>query len=210
MPDSIMTFLSSLGPLGMFIHAFIDAIIFPIPAFFLQVSLSLLNPSTALMLATVGFIGCLAGTPIGYWIGRRLGPPVLNRFAKPDLVDKATRMFRKNGEAAIMIGAFTPIPFKVFTILSGCLQFPLWRLIVFAAIGRAAKFYAVGGLFYAYGQAAENMIHGWLTYALLGAAVLIGGGWYLAKRLRGRKKYRSADRQTVMQPQLQQREHADG
>jgi len=154
----IIEFLQNHGAWGLFIHSFADAVIFPIPAFFLQVSLSLLDPSNALWLATVGYIACLLGTPVGYLLGKLLGQSVLTKFLKQTWIDSAKRMFQKNGEAAILIGSFTPIPFKVFTILSGCLNFPLWRLLAYAAIGRAAKFYLIGLLFYWYGQSAKGMV----------------------------------------------------
>jgi membrane protein YqaA with SNARE-associated domain len=150
--------LEKFGALGLFIHGMIDAIIFPIPALFLQIPLSAVHPSDALWLATVGFIGCLIGTPIGYWIGRSIGTPVLYRIVKRSWVDSAEKLFSKNGEAAILLGSFTPIPFKVFTILSGALKFPLWKLLAYAAVGRAVKFYAVGTLFYMYGRSAEGMV----------------------------------------------------
>lgn len=165
---AIIDFLMDFGARGLFVHAFADAVIFPIPAFFLQVPLSMINPSQALWLATVGFIGCLLGTPLGYGIGKLLGHSLLDKLLKKRWVDAANRMFHNNGEAAIMIGSFTPIPFKVFTILSGCLNYPLWRLIVYAAVGRAVKFYAVGVLFYMYGRRAESMVANitWYIFAI--------------------------------------------
>lgn len=180
------------GPLGLFIHSFIDAIIFPIPAFFLQVSLSLLNPSSALWLATVGYIACLLGTPFGYLIGKLLGSSFLYKILKKEWIDSAQELFKRNGEAAILIGSFTPVPFKVFTILSGCLNFSLWRLLGYAAIGRAAKFYVVGVLFYFYGRAAESMINSYLTYIFLGVAVLLTTVLIVKRKIQ--KKKQAAER----------------
>lgn len=173
MIQGIVDFLIEFGIWGLFIHAFIDAIFFPIPAFFTQVSLSLVSPSAALWLATAGFIACLLGTPFGYLIGKLLGNSVLEKLLKKEWVESATHMFQKNGETAILIGAFTPIPFKVFTILSGCLKFPLWRLLAYAAIGRAAKFYVVGTLFYVYGRMAESMVKDVSLYMFLIAVPII-------------------------------------
>jgi membrane protein YqaA with SNARE-associated domain len=170
--EELVSFLEKFGAWGLFIHSFIDAIIFPIPAFFTQVSLSMVNPQSALWLATVGFIACLLGTPFGYWIGKSLGHALLYKLLKKEWIDSATALFQKNGETAILFGAFTPIPFKVFTILSGCLDFPLWRLIVYAALGRSVKFYVVGLLFYVYGRAAENMVHNVSMYVFAGAVPL--------------------------------------
>lgn len=185
--DSFVAFLEQHGSLGLFIHSFIDAIFFPVPAFFTQVSLSLINPSSALMLATVGYIACILGTPVGYVIGRGAGTLVMNKLLKKEWVDKASSMFERNGEAAILIGAFTPIPFKVFTILSGALAFPLWKLIVYAAIGRAAKFYVVGFLFYWFGRAAEGMVHQVSFYMFVIVVPILVVG-LLIKRRRDNKR----------------------
>ncbi|XID90152.1 YqaA family protein [Paenibacillaceae bacterium WGS1546] len=181
--DTIMDF----GIWGLFIHSFVDAVIFPIPAFFTQVPLSLMQPSNALWLATAGFVACILGTPFGYLIGKLLGDSVLTKILKKEWVDAATRLFEKNGEAAILIGSFTPIPFKVFTILSGCLKFPLWRLIAYAFVGRAVKFYAVGFLFYFYGRAAESMV-GDISLFTAAIAIPLVVVFLIVKRKRDKKK----------------------
>lgn len=171
--QSFVDFLEDHGPLGLMIHSFLDAVIFPIPAFFTQVSLSMVNPQSALLLATLGYIACLLGTPVGYLIGKVFGISILDRIVKKEWTEKATHTFKTKGSVAILFGAFTPIPFKVFTILSGALKFPLWQLMGYAAIGRAAKFYVVGTLFYIYGKNAENMMSNVSLYILLGAIPLL-------------------------------------
>ncbi len=192
MLQSIAEFLKEYGAWGLIIHSFIDAIIFPIPAFFTQVSLSLVNPEDALWLATVGYIACLLGTPFGYLIGRILGKAILYRILKQQWIDAATKLFQKNGEAAILIGAFTPIPFKVFTILSGFLNFPLWKLLAYAALGRAVKFYVVGVLFHLFGQAAEGMVQEVSLYLSVIAVPLLVLGVFLKRRYDKKKKPRQA------------------
>ncbi|ASJ55237.1 YqaA family protein [Brevibacillus formosus] len=186
--QNILDFLMEYGYLGMFIHSFADAVIFPVPAFFLQVPLSLVDPSQALWIATVGYIACLIGTPVGYFIGKVLGKSVLYKILKKEWIDSATEMFQKKGEVAIFIGSFTPIPFKVFTIMSGCLKFPLWKLIGYAAIGRAVKFYAVGFLFYFYGKMAENMVHNVSMYIFLTVVPLILVGLWVKKIVTKRRQ----------------------
>lgn len=190
--QAVIDFLKDYGPWGLFVHSFLDAVIFPIPAFFLQVSLSLMNPTTALWLATVGYIACLLGTPVGYFLGKIMGKSVLYRFIKTEWIDAATTRFQKNGEAAILIGSFTPIPFKVFTILSGALNFPLWRLIGYAAVGRAVKFYAVGALFYFYGRAAESMVKDVSLYTFIICVPLIAIFLFVRSRIRKKKQQQEA------------------
>lgn len=186
MLQNIIDFLMNYGVWGLVIHSFADAVIFPIPAFFLQVPLSLLDPSNALWLATAGYIACLLGTPVGYLIGKVLGHSVLEKILKKSWIDGANQMFKKNGETAILIGSFTPIPFKVFTILSGCMNFPLWRLIGYAAIGRAVKFYAVGLLFYLYGSSAEGMVQHVSLYIFLIAVPILAIFLIIRKRRRNK------------------------
>lgn len=186
--DVVLEWLRTFGATGLFIHAMIDAIIFPIPAFFLQVSLSVIHPSNALWLATVGYIGCLIGTPIGYGIGKISGKHILSRILKQQRLDSAEALFNKHGEAAIMIGSFTPIPFKIFTLLSGCMNYPLWKLIAYAALGRGVKFYIVGVMFYIYGRSAESMVGRVTTYGMLGVAVVIAAVWLTIRAVRKRKQ----------------------
>lgn len=188
MVQAVIEFFENFGYIGMFIHSFIDSIFFPVPAFFLQVSLSMLNPSTALWLATIGYIACLLGTPIGYFMGKGLGDAVLKKFVKPKWIDSATKLFKRNGEAAILIGAFTPIPFKVFTILAGCFKFSLWKLIGYAALGRAVKFYAVGFIFYYYGRSSEQFVTSYLTLIMGGIALMMFIIFYFTRKVRHKKR----------------------
>lgn len=192
MLQDLLDFLMDFGVWGLFAHSFVDAIFFPIPAFFLQVPLSMMNPSSALGLATAGYVACLLGTPIGYLLGKLLGHSLLEKIMKKKWVDSATELFRKNGEMAILVGSFTPIPFKVFTILSGALKYPLWRLIVYAAIGRAVKFYVVGLLFYLYGRSAEGMAKEASMYIFLIGVPLAVVILWLRKRYKRNKAARLA------------------
>ncbi|GFN33101.1 DedA family protein [Paenibacillus xylaniclasticus] len=202
--------LEKFGALGLFIHGMIDAIIFPIPALFSQIPLSVVHPSNALWLATVGFIGCLIGTPVGYWIGRSIGTPILYRLVKRSWVESAEKLFSKNGEAAIMLGSFTPIPFKVFTILSGALRFPLWKLLAYAAVGRAVKYYAVGLLFYIYGRSAEGMVKDVSMYIFAIGFPLIVLFLFLRRQWRNKRKRRNELKQAQKLGLIQEQEQTQG
>jgi len=196
MMGQFVEFMGEFGPLGLAIHSFLDAVIFPIPAFFTQVSLSMLNPNNALLLATLGFIASLLGTPVGYLIGKLFGTGILKRFVKPELTEKATNYFKEKGSIAILIGAFTPIPFKVFTILSGVLKYPLWQLMTYAAVGRATKFYVVGVLFYLFDRAAANMVENVSLYIFITVVPIIIIFLVVRKWLRKRKERKALALQT--------------
>ncbi len=182
--SSTLEFFERFGEWGLFIHSFLDAVIFPIPAFFLQVSISLIAPEKALVYATYGFIGCLIGTPVGYFIGKWVGKPLLRKLLKDEWSDKVTKAFEKNGNHAVLVGAFTPLPFKVFTLMSGSLGFPLWKLIGYAFIGRAFKFYFVGTMFYIFGVSAEALLDRYMYTVFIAIAVVIALVIYLRKKFK--------------------------
>lgn len=189
--QEIIQFFEDFGQIGMFIHSFIDAIFFPIPAFFLQVSLSVLNPKNALMLATIGYLASLLGTPVGYYIGKLVGNNFLQKIVKEKWITQASGLFKKNGEIAIFIGAFTPIPFKVFTILAGMFHFSLWKLLGYAALGRGVKFYIVGVIFHYFGRSSEDFVMSYLSLIMSGLAVLILIVYFFYRRNKRKKEKES-------------------
>jgi undecaprenyl-diphosphatase len=55
--------------------------------------------------------GALIGDGIAYWIGRRYGPHLRERWPfrlKPDLFDRGARFFQKHGAKSLVIGRFVP------------------------------------------------------------------------------------------------------
>ena len=77
---------------------------------------------------------------------------------------------------AIFGAAFTPIPFKVFTIASGVFEIALGTLLAAATLGRGARFFMVGTSIFFFGPKVKELIEkyfGLITFALL--VLLIGG-----------------------------------
>ena len=54
--------------------------------------------------------------------------------------------FQKLGLPLVLIGAFTPLPFKVIAISAGLFGYPLLSFLVIATIGRIARFLLVGAM----------------------------------------------------------------
>jgi membrane protein YqaA with SNARE-associated domain len=177
--DQITEIFKQYGIWGLFGLAFLDSFILPVPPFFLQIGMSLVQPSSALSYATVAFTGSILGAPIGFLLGKWLGKPLMHKVLPAKWTDAATDLFVKKGDVAVLIGSFTPIPFKFFTILSGVFGYSLTKLMLFAILGRGLKFYLIGILFYLYGKHAKVLLDEYLEITLLGVAVLVAAGWYL-------------------------------
>ena len=54
--------------------------------------------------------------------------------------------FQKLGLPLVLIGAFTPLPFKVIAISSGLFGYPLIPFLAVATIGRIARFLLVAAM----------------------------------------------------------------
>ena len=113
----------------------------------------------------------MAGGVIGRWLGIRYGRPLLLRVAPADKVDAAERMYRRYGAWAVIASAITPIPFKVFTVLSGVMDMELRGFLVAALIGRGIRFMTVGVLIALYGDSVEELIREQFEYVTIGAVV---------------------------------------
>lgn len=177
--DQIVQSSMHYGQWGLFFIAFLDSFILPVPPFFLQIALSVVAPANALYYATIAFLGSVLGAPIGYVLGKTLGKPILHKILPPRWLDAATLQFEKNGDAAVLIGAFTPIPFKVFTIFTGVFGYPLYKLMIWTVIGRGLKFFLIGVAFHYFGKRAKVMLEEYMDTTMLGMAIAVALGWFL-------------------------------
>lgn len=185
--DQITQIFMQYGIWGLFALAFLDSFILPVPPFFLQIAMSILDPSSALRFATAAFTGSVLGAPIGYILGKLLGKPLLHKILPAKWTDKASDIFAKNGDAAVIIGSFTPIPFKVFTVLSGVFGYSITRLMLFAILGRGIKFFLIGYLFHLYGKQAKALLDQYLDTSLLAVAGILAVGWFIWHKWRTKK-----------------------
>ena len=140
------------------VDSFTEAIFNPIPPDPLLIGISLINPGWALWLAAVVTITSVLGAVVGYWLGGRFGRPLLNRFVKKDKVDRVEKMFKTYGAWAVLLAAFTPIPFKIFTITAGMLNLNRRSFVLAAIAGRGARFFLIGGLVFFYGESIQGFI----------------------------------------------------
>ncbi|MBI2564701.1 DedA family protein [Candidatus Woesearchaeota archaeon] len=144
--DETLRTFSYLGATGLFILAFIESSFFPIPPDLLLISLVLSEPHSWIWYALVCTIGSTLGGLFGYLIGYVGKIKVLQRFVKQEKIDQVHNYFHKYDAWAIFISAFTPIPYKVFTISAGVFNIELKRFTIASLIGRGLRFFLIAGL----------------------------------------------------------------
>lgn len=94
-------------------------------------------------LLTIWFVATGAsviGAAFGYWIGLKGGRPLVYKLFDKKKVQGAEDMYNKYDALAVFIAAFTPIPYKVFTILGGVCRIKFWKFIVVSIFGRGIRY----------------------------------------------------------------------
>ena len=91
------------------------------------------------VLALAGTLGYLAGSLVGWEIGRRGGRPLLERHGRRLHLDasnlaRAEAWFERWGDWAVFVGRVTPIVRSFVSIPAGVLEYPLGRYTVLTAI----------------------------------------------------------------------------
>ncbi len=94
------------------------------------------------------------------------------------------RFYEENAFWAILTAAFTPIPYKVFTVAAGVCEVSFWTLVVASAVGRSTRFFLVGGAVYLLGPHVKVWIEKYFDWLAWGLLVLGVGGFVALKYLR--------------------------
>jgi membrane protein YqaA with SNARE-associated domain len=171
---------------ALFGIAVIESSVFPIPPDVLLLALAVGSPQRALWFATVTSVGSVIGGMIGYWIGYSAWHAVKGFFIpyifSQGTFDRVQDLYQGNAFVAILTAAFTPIPYKVFTIAAGVFEVGFLTLVMASILGRSARFFMVGGAIYLFGAQVRVLIEkyfDWLAWALL----ILGVGGFLALKL---------------------------
>lgn len=172
MSEWIHTFedwLLDFGSVGLFIVSFMESSFFPIPPDVLMIPMGIANPDRAFWYAFLTTAGSVLGALLGWYIGKKVGRPILRYFIKEEKIIKVETYFEKYGAMAILIAGFTPIPYKVFTIFSGISRVKIPTLIIWSIIGRGARFFLEAAIIVALGDKAMPFIEE--NFAILTAGV---------------------------------------
>lgn len=129
--------------------SFTESSFFPIPPDVMLAPMALARPERAWRLAALTTVASVLGGLFGYLIGYyafAFVEPWIQRVGYVDTYQHAQEWFREWGFWAIFIAAFTPIPYKMFTIAAGVIAMPLAPFVIASCIGRGARFFLVAGV----------------------------------------------------------------
>jgi membrane protein YqaA with SNARE-associated domain len=183
---------------ALFLLAFVEASFFPIPPDVLLLAMALGRPKRSLLYAGVCAAGSVSGAVLGWTIGVSLWASLGVHAECPEFAGGAylfdyvpgfschkfevvQGLYQGSAWWALFTAAFTPIPFKIFTIAAGVFRIDLVTLLAASAVGRSARFFLVAGLVYAFGPQVRGFIEKRFELLTLAFAVLLIGGFLVVR-----------------------------
>jgi len=178
---------------ALFLIALAEASFFPIPPDVLLIAVCLAQPQRSLWYALVATAGSVTGGLIGYLIGWSIWQGLETWvFANLSFLgfteanfQKVQELYRNNAFFALFGAAFSPIPYKVFTIAAGVFGVALPVFVLASAVGRAGRFGLVALLIWWFGPPIKRFIDRYLGWLTLAFVVLLIGGFVLISKLGG-------------------------
>ena len=160
------------------IISFFESIIFPIPTDLFLIPMIIADKSKALFLILVAVIFSVAGGVLGYIIGFFFWETVSQYFyiLYPSFeinFNNFKNIFNSYGWLFVLIGGFTPFPYKIITISSGILELNIFLFIIFSLISRFMRFFLVGFIIFKYGESTKKVIDKYFNAITLITIILI-------------------------------------
>jgi undecaprenyl-diphosphatase len=133
----------------------------------LLIPMCILNADLSLFYAFVCTIGSVSGAIFGYYLGKKGGRPILLRFASQQKIEKVEDLFNEHGALAVALAAFTPIPYKVFTISSGVLNYKIHLFVLASIVGRGGRFFIEAAIMMHFGERMLAFVSSYFEVATL-------------------------------------------
>ena len=177
------------GTWALFALSFAESSFFPIPPDPLLIALALGKRRRshwfALVCSAASVLGGILGYALGHWMWDSLSGFFFDHV--PGFTPEKEQWFRSayddKGAVLVLLAAFTPIPYKVFTLLSGAvgMNFPLFVLM--SVLGRSARFFFFAELIRRFGEPIRGFIDRYFDRLCLAFLLLLGLGFVAVKYL---------------------------
>jgi membrane protein YqaA with SNARE-associated domain len=178
---------SRYGLPALMVLSFLESSFFPIPPDVLLIALCMGSPKRSLTFAFWCSLASVAGGAFGYYIGfalyEEVGRRIIETLHYQEAFAKVGELYGDNAFLAIVTAAFTPIPYKVFTIAAGVFheQVSITTLLGASAIGRSGRFFLVAGAIYFFGPSVKRLLDKYLELFTVLFMVLLVGSFVLIK-----------------------------
>jgi membrane protein YqaA with SNARE-associated domain len=169
------------------ILAFTESVFFPVPPDVLLMVMGAAKPRRSLYYALLCSVFSILGGVAGYALGHLAWMAVDQIFFQyvfsQELFHKVGELFQQNAFWAIFTAAFTPIPFKVFTVAAGAFEISFGTFLAACLVGRPLRFFMVGGLLYVFGAPVKAWVEKYFNLLTVLFTLLLIAGFLAIKWL---------------------------
>jgi len=152
-----------LATVWLAIVSFAEASFFPLPPDMFLMPMVAAKREKWFVYSLITAIYSLAGGALGYVIGMLLfdtvALPIINFYDLYDHLYAVRELFQQHVFGTVFVSAFTPIPYKVFTISSGMFDVNLGIFLIAAFLGRWLRFLFEGWLMYRFGERIAKLVY---------------------------------------------------
>lgn len=155
----------------LFLVSFSESSFFLIPPDVVLLAILVTAPQRYLYYASLTTIASVLGGIFGYFIGffffETIGQWLIDLYYLEEQMVYVGELYSNNAFWAIFISAFTPIPYKVFTISAGFFRLDLIIFIIASILGRGLRFFMVGIFMNYFGPGVGRMLYRYFNYFAL-------------------------------------------
>lgn len=156
----------TLATLSFFESTFLPIIIDPF-----IVMMTLANPRRwkrySIIAAASSVFGGVAGYVLGAFFFALVGERIVAFYALEDEFARTAELFDGSIFWITLIGAVTPIPYKIFALVGGFMHVSILPFVLASIIGRFGRFLLVGYVTYRFGDHALRMFSRRFNYVAL-------------------------------------------
>jgi membrane protein YqaA with SNARE-associated domain len=189
--QQLRDFLAGLGPLGVLLVSFVESCGIPNPGGtdWMLVWLTIGRPEKAAAFVAMATLGSLAGSVIFYYIIRKGGEKLLDRYTSSGRGARFRVWFQHYGLVTVFIAALLPLPimpFKVFAACAGALGVGLRRFLTVIALARVPRYVGLAFLALQVGYNWQSWLKAHMWHMLLTAVVLFAVLYWGTRRAESR------------------------
>lgn len=137
----------------LYIFSALESIIIPVPVDPYLAACVLARSKDWIRISLLTALASVIGGAIGWYLGFALQDVVAQmaillpeNIAGEALFSSVSAAFQELGLILVLIGAFTPLPYKIIAVSAGLFGYALLPFLLLSVIGRTARFLLVGGL----------------------------------------------------------------
>ena len=166
------------------IVSFIESSFFPIPPDVMIIPMSLAKKDEYLKIFIIATIFSSLGGLFGYFIGSLFTDKAIMLMEfygyQEQVLQLKNQLDSKSGAYSLWLGTlflagFTPLPFKIFTITSGIINFNIFAFFIICLISRGLRFFIVAYFSVKFGKPFVSFLEkkGGMWFSVVGILIII-------------------------------------